>query len=406
MLPAFENKPLELITSTTGVMRNGMMVFSDDKQKQTDDWNERCNMICSTLIILGIISSKMHTTKQDYVIISKGGLSVALILSQLTSNNIKVPINDLDFMIIPTTNLLYVPERANNLAMHIGALVQHILSQIVSKNKGYEIKLLAPSSVVQSLVYKDLVKLSLKPRDSGYIPILDLDFGDYTKSSKYFDELFHIGGELPANADAQVRFPVNFVHQSDLRMLAEKLYYYAQYFFIKEVLNHKQSKMLRASPFGDIQYNHSSNAMMHNDTYVTAERCDDFLIKFKKSILLLTNAIIESSKLETSEAFQELESNPSLKVLTDSDPEYEMFRRMLERMIIETLLKQFSLDGFFPTIATCHPNDIISYRKNWRYLGSGVHRRRDGLTTTDIMCDQLIDPRIVANVIDSLYPRP
>ena len=38
LLPAFENKPLELIVSPTGVMRNGMMVFSDDKQKQTDDW--------------------------------------------------------------------------------------------------------------------------------------------------------------------------------------------------------------------------------------------------------------------------------------------------------------------------------------------------------------------------------
>ena len=61
-LPAFENKPLELIVSSAGVMRNGMMVFSDDKQKQTDDWNERCNTICSTLVILGIISSKMQTS--------------------------------------------------------------------------------------------------------------------------------------------------------------------------------------------------------------------------------------------------------------------------------------------------------------------------------------------------------
>lgn len=405
LLPAFENKPLERIVSSTGVMRNGMMVFSDDKQKQTDDWNERCNVICSTLIILGIISSKMQTTKQDYAIISKGGLSVALMLSQLTGNNIKVPVNDLDFKIIPTTTILYVPEHANNLAMHIGALVQHILAQVIRKDKGYEMKLLAPSSTVQSLVYKDLIKLSLKPRDSGYIPILDLDFGDFKKSSKYFDELFHIDSELPKNADAPLRFPVRFVHQSDLRMLAEKLYYYVQYFFIKEELNHKQGKALRASPFGDMQYDHGTKSMIHNDARINAERCDDFLIKFKKSILLLTNAMIESSKLETSEAFKELESNPSLKELLDKDPEYETFRRTLERMIIETLFKQLSHDGFFPIIATCRPSDVISYKKNFRYLGSGTHQRRDGTLTTDIMCDQMIDPRIVANVIDGLYPR-
>jgi hypothetical protein len=404
LLPAFENKPLELIVSPTGVMRNGMMVFSDDKQKQTDDWNERCNVICSTLIILGIISSKMQSTKQDYAIISKGGLSVALMLSQLTINHIKVPVNDLDFKIIPTTKILYVPEHANNLAMHIGALVQHILAQVINKSKGYEMKLLAPSSTVQSLVYKDLVKLSLKPRDSGYIPILDLDFGDFKKSIKYFDTLFDINGELPANAET--RFPVRFVHQSDLHMLGEKLYYYAQYFFIKEELNHKQSKMLRASPFGDIQYDHATKSMMHNDTHVTSERCDDFLIKFKKSILLLTNAMIESSKLETSEAFQEFETNPLLKSVVDKDPEYEIFRRMLERMIMETVLKQFSYFGLFPIIAICSPSDIMSYKKNWRYIGNGTHQRRDGILTTDIMCDQIIDPRIVANMIDSLYPRP
>ena len=403
VLPAFENKPLELIASATGVMRNGMMVFSDDKQKQTDEWNERCKMICSTLIILGIISSKMHTTKQDYTITSKGGLSVALLLSQLTSNNIKVPVNDLDFKIIPTAKMLYVPEHANNLAMHVGALVQHILAEVITKGKGYEMKLLAPSTTVQSLVYKDLVKLSLKPRDSGYIPILDLDFGDFNKSM-YFDKLYQINHELPANADAPIRFPVRFVYQSVLYTLAEKMYYYAQYFFIKEELSNKPSKMLRASPFGDMQYDPVTKSMMHNDTYVTTERCDDFLIKFKKSILLLTNAIIESSNLETSEAFQELESNPSLKSIVDKDPEYEMFRRTLERMLINTLLNKFSYYEFFPEISNCSPSDIISYKKNFRYLGSGKHQRRDGSLTTDIMCHQKIDLRIVAKMIDSLYP--
>ena len=164
--------------------------------------------------------------------------------------------------------------------------------------------------------------------------------------------------------------------------------------------------MLRASPFGDIQYDHATKSMMHNDTHVTSERCDDFLIKFKKSILLLTNAMIETSKLETSEAFQEFETNPLLKSVVDKDPEYEIFRRMLERMIMETVLKRLSHYGLFPIISICSPSDIMSYKKNWRYLGNGTHQRRDGILTTDIMCDQIIDPRIVANMIDSLYPRP
>jgi hypothetical protein len=405
LLPAFENKPLVLIESEAGVMRDGMMVYSDDKQKQTDNWTERCNAICRTLIILGIISSKMQTTKQDYMIISKGGLSVSLMLSRLTREQIKVPINDLDFKIIPTTNIPYVPGHANNLAMHICAFVQHILSQVISRDKGYEMKLLPPMTTGRAVGYKDLVKLSLKPHDSGYIPILDMDFGDYTKDSKYFDDVLRIDGEMPAAT--HLPFPVRFIYQSTRLMLAEKLYYYAQYFFIKEDLQNKQHGRLRASPFGDMQYDPLSGTIMHDGNQVTAERCGEFLIKFKKSILLLTAAMIESSQLDSMQEFKDLEENAAFKDILDEDPEYETFRRMLQRMLIDDLLERFSREGLFPTIAICKPKN----KSTLDYLGKGVHHivgksTIDKMTlTTDIMCDQILEFRIASKMLDSLYPR-
>lgn len=410
LLPAFENKPLVLIDSEAGVMRDGMMVYSDNKQKQTDNWTERCNAICRTLIILGIVSSKMQTTKQDYAIISKGGLSVSLMLSRLTREQIKVPINDLDFKIIPITDIPYVQEHANNLAMHICALVQHILSQVITRDKGYEMKLLPPTTTGRSVGYKDLVKLSLKPHDSGYVPILDMDFGDYTKDSKYFNDVLRIDGELPRTDASQLPFPVRFIYQITKLMLAEKLYYYAQYFFIKEELKNKQYNGIRASPFGDIQYDAKTGITMHDGNPITSERCDEFLIKFKKSISLLTDAIIESSELDTIQEFKDLEENPSFKAILDEDPEYDTFRRMLKRMLIEELLGQFSREVLFPIIATCRYRDIQLMRKYWQYIGKGVHEFvgegaiSKGTLSTDIMCDQILEHHMVAKILNSLYP--
>lgn len=390
-LPAFENKPLELIESSTGVMRNGMMVFSDDKQKQTDDWNERCNMICSTLIILGIISSKMQTTKQDYTIISKGGLSVSLMLSQIIGNNIKVQVNDLDFKIIPTSTIQYVPEHANNLAMQIGSLVQHILAEVIHKDKGYEMKLRAPSTSAQTSAYKYLVKLSLKPRDSGYIPILDLDFGDRKKSNMFFNKLFRIDGELPA--DETVRFPVSFVYQSDRLMLAEKLYYYAQYFFFKNwlmgilrgqvKLNIRPNQRI-VTPFGDIMYVPQSGEIIHNDTRITMEVCDYYLDKFWMSISLMTNAIVESRDLATKEQFLLLKDNPH--------SDYNMFRQIVKRIFIYNTMYNLSREQLFPGIS------LVS-------IAPGLFKKGNKYTT-DNTKPKILDIRIVYYIVDSLYRSP
>lgn len=392
-LPAFENKPLELIDSQRGVMRNGMMVFSDDKQKQTDDWNERCNMICSTLIILGIISSKMQTTNQDYTIISKGGLSVSLMLSQIIGNNIKVQVNDLDFKIIPAAKIQYIQEHANNLAMHIGALVQQILTEVINKDKGYEMKLRAPATSAQTPAYRDLVKLSLKPRDSGYIPILDLDFGDHKTTNMFFNKLFRIDGELPANADAPVRFPVSFVYQSDRLMLAEKLYYYSQYFFFKNwlmailsgqvKLNIRHNQKI-VTPFGDIMYVPRSGEIIHNDTHITMEVCDYYLDKFWMSISLMTNAIVESRDLVTKEQFLLLKDNPH--------SDYNMFRQIVKRIFIYNTMYNLSREQLFPGIS------LVS-------IAPGLFKKGNK-HTTDKMSPKILDIRIVYYIVDSLYQSP
>ena len=414
MLPAFENKqhvdkPVTKIVLNGKTYfeyeNNGTKIYSETEKKdiaETGIWDERNKMMCAALIILGIVSSKLQSARAEYIIVSKGGAAVSFVVSKLMQGVMKIPVNDLDFKVTPNVqrpDVKYDSELAHIIVNHVCDLVASILNEVVTKS--YSISKYDPATAPSSrqIGYKDLVKISLKINDRRYVQILDMDFGENALTDKYFEKLFRTDIAISALPDMHM----NFIYQSDVLMLADKLYYYAQYFFIKEELNNQMiiNKYLtnpwhnrpRASPFGPITYIQPSNkfptgVMLHDGNPVTLESCDDYLSKFRRSIIFLTNAI---AKMQSNDAC---------------------------RTLIAKLLERFSQEGLFPIISTCQPGD--KSRKDWIYVDDNLSINVDGNITTDQICDLRYDrlrkpipqnrvnrtilDNTVAKILDSLYP--
>lgn len=337
IVPAFDIKelvafpePVKLDETTAMYNIDNIFHFTRNpeevaKLKATHDVHlpERSKIMCATLMILGIISSKMQDTRQEYGIIAKGGAAVSLALSRLTDKTIRVPVNDLDFRIISNANQPMIPyNQGSILAAHICGLVSWLLRSVIGK--GYSVSILDPSAKSQQMGYKEIVKLSVKRPDGVYIPILDLDFGNSVGTPDYFTHTFRIQGKIPRDTG----MPVSFTYQSDRQMLAEKLYYYVQYFVIKrELTNADVISRLRLNPdsivrtpYGNLKYEPSINTVMleHNGEKVNVAMCDHFLDKFKRSIVLLMSAIMQSSP----------SSNPDAR-----------FKKTLERVLLIKLVE-------------------------------------------------------------------
>jgi hypothetical protein len=83
-------------------------------------------------------------------------------------------------------------------------------------------------------------------------------------------------------------------------MLTEKLYFYAQYLFLRDQLanpgyiNSLKSMRRDTTPFGTIAYVRHYGATTFNGASITIEQCEWFLEKFQRSIHLLTNIIVEA----------------------------------------------------------------------------------------------------------------
>jgi hypothetical protein len=244
-------------------------------------------------------------------------------LSRLTDKTIRVPVNDLDFRIISNANQPMIPyNQGSILAAHICGLVSWLLRSVIGK--GYSVSILDPSAKSQQMGYKEIVKLSVKRPDGVYTPILDLDFGNSVGTPDYFTHTFRIQGKIPRDTG----MPVSFIYQSDRQMLAEKLYYYVQYFLIKrELTNADVISRLWLNPnsivrtrYGNLKYEPSINTVMleHNGEKVNVAMCDHFLDKFKRSIVLLMSAIMQSSP----------SSNPDAR-----------FKKTLERVLLIKLVE-------------------------------------------------------------------
>jgi len=313
LIPAFQNSPYVPIELPEPVAKeNGRtqyviggisyFVTTDDDAARLKErlqgnaiaiWNECRNMTCAALMLFGIISSKLQSSGNQFIIVARGGLGIALASSQLPDDKMMmIPVRDLDFKVIknPTTaKSKYDPWAAGALAQNTCSIVQWFLKQIVSD--GYDILLGSPQTA-NPVGHDAIVKISVKPPSGAFFPILDIAFG-YAQDMQYYNGLSEISGFVPIGGGAQMQ--VSFIFQNVHLMLTEKLYFYAQYLFLREQLaNLNALNKINTTPFGTIAYYRRTGVITFNRDPITIEKCDWFLEKFQRSIHLLTNIIVEA----------------------------------------------------------------------------------------------------------------
>jgi hypothetical protein len=318
LIPAFQNSPYVPIELPEPVAKeNGRtqyviggisyFVTTDDDAARLKErfqgnaiaiWNECNNMTCAALILFGIISSKLQSSGNPFTIVARGGLGIALAGSQLPEDRMMmIPVRDLDFKVIKnqmTARGAFDPLAAGALAQNTCSIVQWFLKQIVSD--GYDILLGSPQTA-NPVGHDAIVKISVKPPSGAFFPILDIAFG-YAKDMQYYNGLSEISGFVHIGGGAQM--PVSFIFQNVHLMLTEKLYFYAQYLFLRDQLanpgyiNSLKSMRRDTTPFGTIAYVRHYGAITFNGASITIEQCEWFLEKFQRSIHLLTNIIVEA----------------------------------------------------------------------------------------------------------------
>ena len=350
LAPSFEINSLKNIPEPVEELSTGVKVYNINNSmyyaRTTEDLTkmiandvdlpEKSRILCATLIIIGILTSRLSTTNNNYNILAKGGVAVSFALSKLTNGKVHVPINDLDFKLITMdskqnveTNERYV------LARQICYLVSWLLKTIVSK--GYSISTLVPSAKSQQSGYSEIVKISIKRADGKFIPILDMDFGNNVKDVGYFNSNFRIQEKVPNDMGIEV----DYIYPSVRQMLAEKLYYYTLYFIMKaDLTDDKLIQMLRynpdskiKTPNGDITYDKASNIITinHDGEILDVSSCNRFLDKFKKSIRLLVDGIKESSEI-TKQFIIQYENTNSKK---------SVFINTLDRFLLIQFMNEF-----------------------------------------------------------------
>ena len=263
---------------------------------------ERSRITCATLLLLGMISYRLQKSRNKFIIVAKGGLGVAIMSSNLVS------VGDLDFKVVknPFFRGEYDPAEGLHLSLYICNLIGSVLQQIVGQ--GYSISVLDPTTRGRVSGYQNIVKVSLRGPNGELYPFLDMDFGDYEKNKHYFENMRMIPKSIPIGG------PVSLIFQNAGLMFTEKLYYYAQYLFLKDLLadteyiNNLKSARNKAdiSPFGTITYESTINEGMPADVIkfngepITGAECARFLEKFKRSINLITDAIIAVNTVDKS----------------------------------------------------------------------------------------------------------
>jgi hypothetical protein len=312
-------------------------------------------VLCTIIIVVGIISARLQETKSDYIIVTKGGLSAALIASKLAGSNSQVTINDLDFKVMPnpyrTDIVTYNREAAHLIAEKICDDIKHLIDKVIKTGYGLS-KLDRFNSSPSNRGHADIIKLSLRPSGGGFIPIVDMDFSDNEKSAQYFSHVFHTNDAITIK---ETDLAVRFTYQSDMMFLTEKFHYLAKYLFVKRLLTNtlhntklpnvasiKNRTMKVGSPlrtvFGMMQYtplkkatrskqNETAKRMgsqlkqTPNEATVTVDgeminiyACERFIEKFTKSIIIVLDALIQANMDLMPETIACLAPTDTLKV--------------------------------------------------------------------------------------------
>ena len=238
-------------------------------------------LLCSALIIFGIISYKM--IGQDYKMLFKGGKAIQLALSRIP-NMSEYRSDDIDVLIMPDKNIPYDELQIKNLAGHFAYLIRWFLNIPEHEpDPGYKVSVQVPNPIntrANQYIFKLSYIKSLKRYDfkkqmliDDYKQFLDIDFKEVSRDmiSYFQDDLKKYNFEISLSSDTKQN--LLFICPNLGSLLNEKIYYYVKYFKFKQILQNKQ--------------------IIREDGYqtITIDDCDRFLEKFKRAILVMNKGL-------------------------------------------------------------------------------------------------------------------
>lgn len=267
-------------------------------------------LLCASLLVFGIVSYKM--IGQDYKLLFKGGKAVQLVLKGISEMG-EYKTEDIDVLIMPNTDIPYDENNVKNLAGHISYLIKWFLQSLETK---YNISVLPPNPAnvrANPFIFKLSYVKDTKKYDHRRNTLID-DFRQFSDVDfkkvpedvvKHFDTATDYSFVI-----SELNTKVLFRCPNLGALLDEKVYYYAKYMELKNLLT--QNK-----PITDLEYRTT-----------TIPDCERFLEKFKRAILPLNKGLQKQRGKQV--AAEKETMRPRLIKLNVTDPE-------LIRSVIDSL---------------------------------------------------------------------
>ena len=218
---------------------------------------------CFITLLYGMVLYRLYDTQQDYLFIFKGGRALQLSLVDIADVG-QYFSEDTDILIVPNPTepaSRYDADKMTNLSEHIAYLVKWMMPE--------DISILVSLSTNPKNTNKDITKL-LYNDGRLFKALSDIGFGEiHDDVQRFFDHYVY----SPMYAD-HFETTALFITPTLDDMLAEKLFFYSLYFRFQTMLE-------RREPILQEEY-----------ASLTREQCAHFLLKFKRAILKLVDAVL------------------------------------------------------------------------------------------------------------------
>jgi hypothetical protein len=283
---------------------------------QDIDFSHYNIVLCAALIIFGLISQKM--IGQDYNIVFKGGKAIQLELASIPDSS-SYESDDIDIMIMPSTDVAYDENKIKNLAGHISYLVKWFLNNPETQ---FFISVQVPNPENKRsnpFIFKLSYLKTVKRRDEkirqmvdDFRPFSDIDFKEMPQNIK---ELFEKTNDYKfyiSELDQHILFKCPNIGS----LLDDKIYYYIKYMQFKRLLEEN-------TPIVEAGY----ERLKMND-------CLIILSKFKRAILALNHGL--QKKRYPMLQQDELVMKEKLSIMTRLD-KISNIDKLLKSMIIDSL---------------------------------------------------------------------
>ncbi len=276
-------------------------VYGTLMSDQDTDFSHFNILLCASLLVFGIVSYKM--VGQDYKLLFKGGKAVQLVLKGIAEMG-EYKTEDIDVLIIPNSDIPYDENNVKNLAGHIAYLIKWFLQSPETK---YNISVLPPNPAnirANPFIFKLSYVKEAKKYDyrknmmiDDFRQFSDVDFKKVPEDvMKHFDTATDYSFFI-----SELNTKVLFRCPNLGALLDEKVYYYAKYMELKNLLiQHKQ--------ITDPEYKTT-----------TIADCERFLEKFKRAILPLNKGLQKQRGKQV--AAEKETMGPRLIKLNVTDPE-------------------------------------------------------------------------------------